>query len=64
MVQTERDQRALHQTEDKGRGRLIIAVNDHGEGVDTGLDMLPHVRQQQPHQEREERRCNRHEALA
>ena len=64
VVQAERDQRALYQTEDKGRCRLIIAVNHHGERVDTGLDMLPHVRQQQPHQERQKRRCNGHEALA
>ena len=53
VVQAERDQRALHQTEDKGRGRLVVAVHHHGEGVDTGLDMLPHVRQQQTEQERQ-----------
>ena len=64
MVQAERDQRALHQPEDKGRGRLVIAVYHHGQGVDTGLNMLPDVRQQQAEQERQKRRRNRHKALA
>ena len=64
MVQAERDQRALHQPEDKGRGRLVIAIHHHGQGVDAGLNMLPDVRQQQAEQERQKRRRNRHKALA
>ena len=63
VVQAERNQRTFNQPEDKGRGCLIISVDNHRQRINTRLNVLPDVWQDQTEYERQQRGGNRHEAF-